>query len=311
MSAGQVSGSRLLAETARAPLSPGQVAPAVVDDADLERASAGRAIRVGSVAVPRRVARVPLEVYVAQVLAGEGEPGANEAATQALAVAVRTYLIANAGRHGRDGYDFCDSTHCQVPRRATAATRRAAAATTNLVLRYRGAPAEVFYSASCGGRSEAAATMWSGTNAPYLESVADDVHEDDAPWTLNVSLAEVRTALARAGIEASGVEDVRVASRTASGRVARLWLGGPAQVTVTGSQFRMALGAAVVRSTAFTIERTGDRWRLVGHGYGHGVGMCVIGAGRRAARGDTSTAILAHYFPGLQLAPLDRPLTSR
>ena len=66
---------------------------------------------------------------MARVLAGEGEPNAPEATQQALAVAIRTYALFNAGRHQRDGFDLCDSAHCQVPRPATANSRRAALAT--------------------------------------------------------------------------------------------------------------------------------------------------------------------------------------
>ena len=44
--------------------------------------------------------------------------------------------------------------------------------------------------------------------------------------------------------------------------------------------------------------------RFTGRGYGHGVGMCVIGAGRRARRGETVDAILAQYYPNLQLTDL-------
>ena len=59
-----------------------------------------------------------LEDYVARVLAGEGEPRAGDAAQQALAITVRTFAAANRGRHRREGYDFCDTTHCQVFRAA-------------------------------------------------------------------------------------------------------------------------------------------------------------------------------------------------
>ena len=48
-----------------------------------------------------RVEHVPLEVYVARVLSGEGEPNAPDATQQALAVAIRTYTIFNIGRHAR------------------------------------------------------------------------------------------------------------------------------------------------------------------------------------------------------------------
>ena len=44
--------------------------------------------------------------------------------------------------------------------------------------------------------------------------------------------------------------------------------------------------------------------RFTGRGYGHGVGMCVIGAGRRAARGEGVRAILAQYYPGLEVTRL-------
>ena len=126
-----------------------------VSDADLERASVGRTLRLGSASTPHRVTTVSLESYVARVLAGEGEPAAPDVTQQALAIAIRTFALKNAGRHAREGFDVCDGTHCQVPRASTPATRRAALASAGRVLTYNGSAAEVFYSASCGGRSAA------------------------------------------------------------------------------------------------------------------------------------------------------------
>lgn len=273
-------------------------------DAQLEAASGGRTVRLGPAAAARSpIVELPLEVYVARVLAGEGEPRAGEAAHQALAVAIRTYALANAARHARDGFDLCDGTHCQVPRAATAASRRAALATAGQVLTYHGAPAEVFYSASCGGHSESAGEVWPGVSLPYLQAVPDPVHEDEPPWTLEATLDEVQRALARAGFEGR-LRDVRIDERNASGRVARVQLAGLAPDVMAGDPFRAALGTTRLRSTAFTVERRGDRLRFTGRGYGHGVGMCVIGAGRRAERGETAAAILAQYFPGLTIEPI-------
>ncbi len=73
---------------------------------------------------------------------------------------------------------------------------------------------------------------------------------------------------------------------------------------VTGPAFRDALGTTRIRSTAFTLARQGNVVRFTGRGYGHGVGMCVIGAGRRARRGESVEAILAQYYPNLQLTDL-------
>ena len=271
-----------------------------VTEADLNRASGGQTVAVGMLS-GGAIAHVPLELYVARVLAGEAEPGAPDATMQALAVAIRTYAVFNAGRHGRDGFDLCDTTHCQVPRTPTTATRQAAMATAGRILTYRGAPAEIFYSASCGGRSVSASEMWPRAALPYLRSVEDDVHDENDEWTVEFTLDEIYEALTRAGFEGSRLEDLDVAGRTDSGRVAKIELDGMQPDEIAGDRFRMAVGARRLQSTAFTLRRRGGAVTFTGRGYGHGVGMCVIGAGRRARRGESLTDILAHYYPGLEL----------
>lgn len=274
-------------------------------DADLEAASGGRVIRVGALGTDGHVTVLPLEVYVARVLAGEGEPRAAEAAQQALAIAIRTYALANLDRHGRDGYDLCDTTHCQVPRAATPASRRAALATAGRILTWHGAAAEVFYSASCGGRSEEVSQVWPEVKLPYLQSHPDDVHKEDVPWTFDLGLRDMQQALARAGFAGDRLRDLSIQSRNSSGRVARLHLKGLRPDTISGDQFRAAVGATELRSTAFSLKRRGERVEFTGRGFGHGVGMCVIGAGRRASRGESVPAILAQYYPGLELKRLE------
>ena len=281
-------------------------AQGALTDSDLERVSAGRTLAIGAVSSGGAVSAVPLELYVARVLAGEGEPNAADAAQQALAVAIRTYAVVNAGRHRREGFDLCDTTHCQVLRAATDSSRRAALATAGRVLTLDGRPVEIFYSASCGGRSENAADVWSGGGQfSYLKSVRDDVHEDEVPWVLDVSLEEIRQALARAGFGGARLKDISIDGHTASGRVARLHLSGLRPDSIAGDPFRKAIGARELRSTAFTMTRRGDMVHFTGVGYGHGVGMCVIGAGKRARRGESVEAILTQYYPGLKLASLD------
>jgi stage II sporulation protein D len=277
-----------------------------VADADLARASRGLTVRVGSPSHGRETTSIPLEVYVAQVLAAEGEPNAPDAAEQALAVAARTYALFNGGRHAKDGYDVCDTTHCQVLRASSAATRRAAQATAGLVLTYQGAPADLYYSASCGGRTERASDVWPKVSLPYLDSVEDDVHEDDPSWTFERTLDDLRDALARAGARGRRLEDVVIESRTGSGRVGRVGLPGLEPASMNSNDFRLAVGSTELRSTAFTVARAGDRVTFTGKGYGHGVGMCVVGAGRRALRGESAQSILARYYPGLALEDVSR-----
>lgn len=278
-------------------------AQAEVSDAQLEAASVGRVVRVGPAAGGRgTVVTLPLEVYVARVLAGEGEPRAAEAAQQALAIAIRTFAMANLGRHERDGFDLCDTTHCQVIRAATAPSRQAALATAGQVLTYEGAPAELFYSASCGGRSEAGTAVWPKMpDYPYLRPVRDHVHEDDKPWDVELSTQQIQQALRKAGFEGTRLTDVSVERRTPSGRAGTLHLSGLRPDEIAGEDFRAAIGATELRSTAFTVKKTSQGFRFTGTGFGHGVGMCVIGAGRLAARGESAATILDLYFHGLTL----------
>ena len=278
-----------------------------VADVELARASRGVTVRIGS---PNRGGRdaldIPLELYVAQVLSAEGEPNAPEASAQALAIAIRTYALFNAGRHRRDGFDLCDTTHCQVLRASSAASRRAAQATLGQVLTYQGGPADLYYSASCGGHTERVSDVWPTVALPYLDAVEDDVHGDDPYWTLERSLDEIRAALVRAGVKGSRLEDVVVESRTASGRAGRIGVPGLEPASMNSNDFRLAVGSTELRSTAFTMTRSGDRITFTGRGYGHGVGMCVIGAGRRAARGESAPQILSRYYPGLALEDVSR-----
>ena len=251
-----------------------------------------------------RVEQVPLEVYVARVLSGEGEPNAPEATQQALAIAIRTYTVFNSGRHAREGFDLCDAVHCQVPR-ATArdSARSAALATAGQILTYKRAPAEIFYSASCGGRSEVAEAVWPGTSHPYLRARKDDVHDEDMPWTLEMSLAELQARLERNGFSGT-LKNVEIKGHTKSDRVAVLKLSGMQPERIGSYQFRAAIGTTVLRSTAFSVRKKDGLLQFTGRGYGHGVGMCVIGAGRRARRGESVVDILKTYYPGLKIEKL-------
>jgi hypothetical protein len=132
----------------------------------------------------------------------------------------------------------------------------------------------------------------------------DDVHEEDVPWTLELTLDELKNALSRAGFGGGPLRSIEIDGVNQSGRVERLRVPGIRPNEITGPAFRDALGTTRIRSTSFTLSRQGKVVRFTGRGYGHGVGMCVIGAGRRARRGETLEAILTQYYPNLRLTDL-------
>jgi SpoIID/LytB domain protein len=260
------------------------------------------------------VVAVSMDDYVARVLAGEAAPDSAPAALEALAIAIRTYTITNLGRHRADGFDLCDQTHCQVMRTANAATTRAAAATSGRMLLYRGAPATVYYSASCGGRSEKPSNVWPGADdPPYL-----GIHDDDGcggfpMWSSELAAPDLERALVAAGYKGT-LRDVRVLARNQSGRVARLALDGMTPREITGQDLRMVVGRTLgfqhIQSTAFDLRRSGRAFRFTGHGSGHGVGLCVIGSMKLAAAGQSAEAILSRYFPGTTIGAAPPRLTS-
>lgn len=261
-----------------------------------------------------RIETLAIDDYIAQVLAGEGQPRAGAAAQQALAITARTFALANRNRHRKEGFDLCDTTHCQVVRAPTAVTRDAAYATTGRVLMHRGQPAFVFYSAWCGGKSELASQVWPGAiDYAYEPAQEDDACEDEPAWTSEVRASDLERALRAAGLRGSRLRSLRILTRNTSGRVARIGVEGFTPPEISGHDFRMAVGRLAgwqsIKSTSFDLDRTSSGYRFRGVGFGHGVGLCVIGAGRRASRGATADEILKFYFPGLTVAPAETATT--
>ena len=250
------------------------------------------------------VSEMPLETYVARVLAGEAARDSQPAALEALAITIRTFALANPGRHRADGFDLCDQTHCQVLRTATAATERAAQATAGRILVRDGAPAPVYYTASCGGRTEIPSDVWPGhEDPPYLPSRADDACDGVPAWTAELQERDLLRALRSAGFRGDSVKNITIASRNTSGRVATLKVDGLRPDRISGQDLRMAVGRTLgwqhIKSTAFDLKKKDAVYRFSGRGSGHGVGLCVIGSARLAERGLGAEEILRRYFPGL------------
>jgi SpoIID/LytB domain protein len=270
-------------------------------------ASGDTRIRVG---LARRtggydVADVPIEEYVAQAVAGEGGDALPTAALEALAVTVRTYAAANRDRHRADGFDVCDLTHCLSLRRATTVSRVAARSTVGLILTDRGGlPADVYLSAWCGGHTERPSQVWAGAvDHAYLPAQSDPACVHDPAWTSDMTEPQLRGVLEATGLRGAIVRDLRIGSRSTSGRVRTLLVDGMQPPEVDGGAFRFAagriLGWQTIKSTLFDVVRTGTGVRLTGKGNGHGVGLCVRGAAARARTGRSKEQILAAYFPGL------------
>jgi stage II sporulation protein D len=249
------------------------------------------------------VVEMPLERYVAAVLAGEGGVLQSDAALQALAVAARTYAVRLKGRHASEGYDFCGTTHCQriEPNGITPRLESISAESAGELLWYQGKPAFTPYSQDCGGRTEDAGTVWPELAAPYLTSHADpNCLRGPAAWRSSLDPRKVGQVLRRAGLRAPRQpERIAIAERTGSGRARTLLLsGGGESVRIAAGSFRLAidreLGWNTLRSDFYEVEG----WIFRGKGSGHGVGLCQRGAEQMGLSGAGWRDILAFYYPG-------------
>lgn len=260
------------------------------------------------------IVALPVETYVARVLAGEALPGSQPAALETLAVAVRTYALGNRGRHRAEGFDLCDQTHCQVMRVSTPVTERAALATAGQVLLYQGQLATVYYSASCGGRTEKPSNVWPGADdPPYLPSRPDDGCGGWPEWSTELNMADLQRALRAAGFTGA-LRNIKISERNESGRASRIALEGMTPAEISGQDLRAAVGRTLgwqyLQSAAFQLKRSGNAFRFSGHGNGHGVGLCVIGSAKLAENGETARQMLERYFPGTTLGTLGPRLTA-
>lgn len=258
------------------------------------------------------IASMPLEDYVAAALEGESATFTHPESLKAMAVAVRTYAARFRPRHGSEGFDFCDNTHCQNLNFTgpTAQVRAAVEATRGELLWYQGSPAATYYHQNCGGTLAAGEEVWPTVHAPYLREHADPYCRLGAPlpWKAEFSRAEFEKALRDQGFTVPAAwSALTIESRGPSGRVLRLAFRAPAQPPqlMSASSLRFAIGRSFgwnrVRSDLYEIETTGDSVIFSGRGAGHGVGLCQAGAEEMAREGKSYRAILDFYYPGTRL----------
>ena len=125
-------------------------------------------------------------------------------------------------------------------------------------------------------------------------------------WTQVYELREL-SALVRekSGVDIGELTALEPLAKGASGRIFRLLVVGTKNSFIVGKELeiRRILSPSHLRSSAFDAEFTSDgRVVLRGLGWGHGVGLCQIGAAVMADRGYGYRAILEHYYPGTQIS---------
>ena len=152
------------------------------------------------------------------------------------------------------------------------------------------------------------------TDARALEAALPEVDRptrDFFRWERTIGQEELQALLqARLGLDLGAIRRLEPLQRGSSGRLVRLRIVGERERVIIGKELviRRALSGTHLYSSAFIIFpediRAGvpRRFRLRGAGWGHGVGLCQIGAAVMAPQGRTCQQILAHYYAPAQIA---------
>jgi stage II sporulation protein D len=136
----------------------------------------------------------------------------------------------------------------------------------------------------------------------------DQTTHDFYRWNISYAAPELGELIkSRIGIDFGVIRDLVPMERGVSGRIIRLKIVGANKTMIIGKELeiRKALSATHLYSSAFVVEKTGTgescRFVLHGAGWGHGVGLCQIGAAVMGAKGYRYRDILLHYFRGAEL----------
>lgn len=123
-------------------------------------------------------------------------------------------------------------------------------------------------------------------------------------WQVRYSVAELSSLVARrSGIDFGTILALEPVERGPSARIVRLRIIGTRREMIVGKELyiRRILSPTHLYSSAFVVRREGDDFVFDGAGWGHGVGLCQIGAAVMAHRGYDYRTILRHYYPGTSL----------
>ena len=272
----------------------------------------------------RLVNRLPLERYLLGVLPGEMPvdsypPGA----LAAQAVAARTYaLFQILVRPSSQRIHVYNDTRSQMyigGGESHPATVEAVNSTRGQVLLYDNKVFECFFHSTCGGATRAVEHCYGGDAIRPLSPVVCKgcTSSKFYRWQARMKVGELEKALEpvckKHGIEMGTLVTVEPVDPSAGGHCSYVRIRhSRGTFELEAEKFRRLVRRAKsgrtpareLRSTSFVAERKGDEIVFTGRGWGHGVGLCQVGAKGYAAAGSSHLAILTHYYSGAEVKTL-------
>ncbi len=230
-------------------------------------------------------------------------------------------------------FDVCADDHCQRyqgMQSISSVARDAIRSTAGIVLcSPDGELVDARFSKCCGGHTELFSSCWQDIEKPCLEAFVDpwcnlsdydtkhrrrifDIILKDYDkgidggfrWSCDVSKVDVRRNLVeKFGCDIGQVVSMECVERGSSGRLKYLRIIGEDDTVLLGKELyiRRLFSDSHLFSSAFEYEDLGDSFKLYGKGWGHGVGLCQIGAANMSLSGMSCEDILSFYYPDSRL----------
>lgn len=270
-----------------------------------------------SVAVMRvnseEIEDVPLETYVARVIASEMPVEFEMEALKAQGLAARTYIVNHLlHRESSEESDVTDTTSHQVYKNEQELRdqwgsqfnenmeklEKAALATKGEILTYKNTPITAAFFSTGNGYTENSEDYWED-EFPYLRSVKSP-WDEDSPMFLDqktFTIKEVEKAL-DISLEHNSTIPIEL-FRTDSQRVKQLNISDH---SFSGRDVREKLQ---LKSSDFTIEQNNNHLIFKTKGYGHGIGMSQYGANGMAKEGEDYQNIVNHYYKDIEISTVE------
>ena len=238
-------------------------------------------------------------------------------------------------------FDVCADDHCQryqgITRQTNPQVEQAIADTRGQILMYDNEICDARFSKCCGGHTEEFQYCWEDTPKPYLVSIEDPYcnthdkkvlsqvlndYDQDTPdfyrWTVSYTQEQLSELVNRKLKDDFGlITDLQPLERGKSGRIWKLRIVGTKKSMTIGKELeiRRALSESHLYSSAFEVEKVTSRlsslttrhsptFVLHGKGWGHGVGLCQIGAAVMGEQGKKYDEILLFYYRNAEIHKL-------
>ena len=266
---------------------------------------------------------IDLEDYLCSVISSEMNANSPMELLKAHAVISRSWALRAIEHPNHEGYDVCADDHCQRYeglRRMNERAVEAVRATRGQVLLYGDEICDCRYYKCCGGKTEVWRTCWEDKDVPYIRSVScdwckrpspqvlrlvlndyDQETKDFRDWQVTYTAEELSEIIrTKSGIDFGEIIDLIPLHRGESGRIDSLKVVGTKHTEVIGKELkiRLWLSRTCLYSSWFEVQHEDGVWTLSGHGWGHGAGLCQIGAAVMASEGKQYEEILSYYYAG-------------